>query len=61
MSRAHDNTPKQTGNTYTEGTDKDKGKERSTQRRTFNRSGYSEDAKDIVPEKIETGKKKRTK
>ncbi|BAV06064.1 hypothetical protein SAMN05421788_106132 [Filimonas lacunae] len=44
---------KKKGNTYFEGTGKDKSKEISAQRRTYNKGGYSEDVKDVVPEKTE--------
>lgn len=44
------------GNTYFENTGKDKNKETDSQRRTFNRSGYTEDEKDTVKEKTEVAK-----
>ncbi|GGH69254.1 hypothetical protein HNQ91_002774 [Filimonas zeae] len=46
------------GNTYFENTGKDKKKETDSQRRTFNKSGYSEDAKDVVKENTEVAKDK---
>lgn len=49
------------GNTYFENTGKDKKKETDSQRRTFNKSGYAEDEKDVVKEKTEvTGKESVT-
>ncbi len=46
------------GSTYFENTEKDKKKETDSQRRTFNKSGYTEDDKDIVKENTEVSKTK---
>lgn len=47
------------GNTYFENTGKDKKKETDSQRRTFDKSGYSEDAKDVVKERTEVSEDKK--
>lgn len=46
------------GSTYFENSEKDKKKETDSQHRTFNKSGYTEDEKDLIKEKTEVSNKK---
>lgn len=49
------------GNTYYENSIKDKNKEIETQKRTFNKTGYTEDEKNIVKENTEVSGKEKVK